>query len=37
MPYFVKVEHLAALTGKATPLIPDLVEWINKNVARYMK
>ena len=30
MPYSITREHLAAIAGISTPLMPDLVEWINK-------
>jgi putative chitinase len=29
MPYLITPEHLAALAGRATPLMPDLAQWIN--------
>jgi putative chitinase len=35
MSYIIKAEHLAAITGKATPLMPGLVDWINKLCPSY--
>jgi hypothetical protein len=29
MPYLITPEQLATIAGKATPLMPGLVEWIN--------
>ena len=26
----ITVEHLAAIAGRTTPLMPDLVEWLNR-------
>jgi putative chitinase len=30
MPLIITVEHLAAIAGRTTPLMPDLVEWLNR-------
>ena len=30
MAYIIKPEHLAAIAGRTTPLMPDLAEWMNK-------
>jgi putative chitinase len=35
MPYLITAEHLAALAGRRTPLMPDLAEWINKICPAY--
>ncbi len=35
MAYIISVEHLTAIAGKSTPLLPGLVEWINKTCPLY--
>ena len=35
MAYLITVDHLAAIAGKRTPLMPGLVEWINKTCPAY--
>lgn len=35
MTYLIEVQHLVAIAGKATPLMPGLVEWINKTCPTY--
>ncbi len=35
MAYIITVEHLTAIAGKATPLFPSLVEWMNKTCPLY--
>ena len=35
MAYLIEVKHLIAIAGKATPLMPGLVEWINKTCPAY--
>lgn len=35
MAYLITVDHLVAIAGKRTPLMPGLVEWINKTCPRY--
>lgn len=29
VPYLITAEHLAAIAGRATPLMPGLAEWLN--------
>jgi putative chitinase len=35
MTYIIKAEHLAAIAGASTPLMPALAEWINKTCPDY--
>jgi len=35
MAYIIKPEHLAAIAGGSTPLMPGLVDWINKLCPSY--
>ncbi len=35
MSYIIRTEHVAAITGKDTPLMPGLAEWINKVCPSY--
>jgi len=35
MAYIIKPEQLAAIAGRSTPLIPGLIEWINKLCPSY--
>ena len=35
MPYLITAEHLAAIAGRATPLMPGLAEWLNATCPRY--
>jgi len=34
-PYIITSQHLTAIAGKATPLMPGLAEWINKSCPLY--
>ena len=35
MAYIITPEHLAAIAGASTPLMPDLTEWMNKTCPDY--
>ena len=35
MPYIIKPEHLAAIVGISTTLMPDLADWMNKTCPLY--
>jgi putative chitinase len=35
IPYIITVEHLTSIAGLTTPLMPGLVEWINKTCPQY--
>jgi hypothetical protein len=35
MPYVITAEHLAAIAGRARPLMVDLAEWINATCPLY--
>ena len=35
MAYIITAEHLAAIAGASTPLMPELTEWINKTCPDY--
>jgi putative chitinase len=35
MPYVIKPEQLAAIAGKATPLMPSLADWMNRTCPSY--
>lgn len=35
MAYIIKLEHLAAIAGRSTSLMPSLVDWINKLCPSY--
>jgi len=35
MPYIIKPEHLAAIAGISTPLMPSLADWINRTCPSY--
>ena len=35
MPFIITAEHLTAIAGKSTPLMPSLAEWMNKSCPLY--
>lgn len=35
MPYLITAEHLAAIAGRSTPLMPGLAEWLNATCPLY--